>query len=92
MKVGQTGMDQTTLLREANRDADTMNLIEFITTSIDAGKVAHKPFYHVELENIFPANLYAEMLKAMPDTSDYRPMRCLCAGIRSKCKIRPIVC
>lgn len=67
-------MDHTSLFREAGRNTDTMSLIEFVTASIHAGKVVHKPFYHVELENIFPANLYAEMRNAMPDSSDYRPM------------------
>ena len=67
MKVGRTNMKQS-------QDASITNLIAFITAAIGAAKVSHKPFYHVELANIFPVNLYAEVLDAMPDTKDYRPM------------------
>lgn len=57
-----------------DRDAESRKLIEFITASIGAATVEQKPFYHLELENFFPAELYAAMLDSMPVSSDYRPM------------------
>jgi len=33
-----------------------------------------KPFYHLELANVFPADLYEKMLEAMPVRADYRVM------------------
>jgi hypothetical protein len=67
-------MDQTLLSRQADRDAESRKLIEFIEASIGAARVGQKPFYHLELENVFPAALYAAMLNSMPVLSDYRPM------------------
>ncbi len=67
-------MDQTFSLHESNRTASTATLIEFITTAIGAANVEQKPFQHLELRNIFPANLYAALLDAMPDPSNYRSM------------------
>lgn len=32
------------------------------------------PFFHLEFDRVFPADLYATMLAALPDTTDYRPM------------------
>lgn len=67
-------MDQTVSLRASDRDAATRSLTQFIIASIDTAKVDLKPFYHLELSDIFPADVYAMMLDAMPETNSYRPM------------------
>jgi hypothetical protein len=36
--------------------------------------VSDAPFYHLEFDRIFPDDVYAAMLRAMPVATDYRPM------------------
>jgi hypothetical protein len=49
-------------------------LINEIVGSIDAGKAIDAPFFHLEFDHIFPEDVYAEMLDAMPVAADYRPL------------------
>jgi hypothetical protein len=37
-------------------------------------RTADVPFYHLQLDRIFPPAFYADMLRTMPDENDYRPM------------------
>ena len=55
-------------------DKVTRNLSEFVAASVDAARVSEQPFYHLVLDRIFPDDVYAMMLRAMPEVSDYRPM------------------
>ncbi len=55
-------------------DRVTGNLNEFVATSIEAARSSEAPFYHLVLDRIFPDDLYAAMLRAMPEVADYRPM------------------
>ena len=47
---------------------------EFIAHSVDAAASGDHPFLHLVLRNVFPDDLYAAMVKAMPVYDDYRPM------------------
>src|SRR5262249_49302952 len=42
--------------------------------SIETSNQGAKPFNHLVLSNIFPADVYAQMLEAMPVKGDYRAM------------------
>jgi hypothetical protein len=47
-----------------------------MTSSVDSARRVEQPFYHFELdERVFPEDVYASMLAAMPVAVDYRPLR-----------------
>ncbi len=50
------------------------NLSEYVAASVDAARVGEAPFYHLEFDHVFPDDVYAMMLRAMPEAADYRPM------------------
>jgi hypothetical protein len=50
------------------------DLIAYLVQSVEAGRVHQKPFYHLQFDRIFPDDVYAEMLRAMPVSADYRPL------------------
>jgi len=50
------------------------DLIETVIESVQKGRVSDTPFYHLRFDHFFPDDLYAAMLRAMPDSTDYRPM------------------
>jgi len=41
---------------------------------VDAARASEAPFYHLVLDRVFPDDVYAAMLRAMPVAPDYRPM------------------
>jgi len=53
---------------------EVKNLIDYVVGSIESGKASEEPFYHLEFDRIFPDDVYAEMLRAMPNAADYRPL------------------
>jgi hypothetical protein len=53
---------------------DVDRTIEHAVRAIAAAPQIAAPFYHLQLAGIFPADLYAAMLEAMPVPRDYRPM------------------
>jgi len=53
---------------------DVKNLIDYVVSAIEAGKASEQPFYHLEFDHVFPDDIYAEMLRAMPNAADYRPL------------------
>ncbi len=57
-----------------SRRDDVKSLIEYVTASVDGARAVAGPFYHLEFDRVFPQDVYADMLKAMPNTSDYRRM------------------
>jgi hypothetical protein len=67
-------MDQTVSLRGFDRASMTQNVTAFVASSVERAQVVKGPFYHLELNRIFPDDVYSAMLQAMPDASDYRPM------------------
>jgi hypothetical protein len=56
------------------------SLTDFVVGSIEAGKASTEPFYHLEFDRIFPDDVYAAMLDAMPVAADYRPLPGRAAG------------
>ena len=67
-------MDQTTSLAPHDRRRATERLAEFIAQSVDAARAVEKPFFHLEFDRVFPDDIYAEILRLMPESRDYRPM------------------
>jgi hypothetical protein len=50
------------------------DLSDFVATSIEAARSSDAPFYHLVFDRVFPDDVYAAMLRAMPVATDYRPM------------------
>ena len=50
------------------------NLSEFVAESVRNAREGTVPFYHLQFERVFPPDFYAEMLRTMPNETDYRPM------------------
>jgi hypothetical protein len=50
------------------------SLTDYVVGSIGAGKASTEPFYHLEFDRIFPDDVYAAILDAMPVAADYRPL------------------
>lgn len=48
--------------------------IEHVVGAINAAVQCHEPFYHLQLANVFPADIYSALLVAMPVREDYRQM------------------
>jgi hypothetical protein len=49
-------------------------LARAIVAHVEAGLVVEKPFLHLEFGHVFPDDVYAEMLAAMPVAADYRAL------------------
>ncbi|HEY6705874.1 MAG TPA: hypothetical protein VI010_17395, partial [Xanthobacteraceae bacterium] len=67
-------MDQSVEFSRADRARAVGRLCDFIVRSIDNARAVEAPFYHLQLERVFPDDIYASMLAAMPQASDYRPL------------------
>ena len=52
----------------------TGSLSEYVAGSIESARTSEAPFYHLEFDRVFPDDVYAAMLRAMPEATDYRPM------------------
>src|ERR1700751_569359 len=72
--IPEVDMDQGVELRRADRSRVVQRLCDFIERSIDGARAVEAPFYHLELQRVFPDDVYASMLAAMPQASDYRPL------------------
>lgn len=49
-------------------------LAEFVAQAVDAARSSDDPFLHLELDRIFPDDIYAQLLELKPSAADYRPM------------------
>jgi hypothetical protein len=67
-------MDQSIELKSSDRQRAVESLSRFVSASVDAAQSDKSPFYHLTFDRVFPDNVYADMLAAMPLASDYRPM------------------
>jgi len=56
------------------RSREVKALVEAIVANIDAGRAVERPFFHLEFDRVFPDDVYAEMIAAMPAAADYRPL------------------
>src|SRR5262245_52159966 len=67
-------MDQSVGLNLGDRRRAVANLSRFVASSVQAGRASDAPFYHLVFDRVFPDDVFAAMLAAMPLSSDYRPM------------------
>jgi hypothetical protein len=67
-------MDQTTTIARHDHRRAAERLAEFIAQSVDAARAVEKPFFHLEFDQVFPDDIYAQILNLMPVEDDYRPM------------------
>ncbi len=49
-------------------------LTDEIVANIDAARRIERPFYHLEFDRVFPADVYDAMVALMPSASDYRAL------------------
>jgi hypothetical protein len=64
-------MDQ----RVSDKREALTSLIAFVSRAVGEARTVEKPFYHLQFDRVFPADVYAAMIDAMPVASDYRPLR-----------------
>jgi hypothetical protein len=50
------------------------SLIEYIVASVEKARAVETPFFHLEFDEVFPADVYERILQAKPVYEDYRPM------------------
>jgi hypothetical protein len=67
-------MDQSIELKSLDRKQAIDSVSKFVAASVEAAQSDNAPFCHLTFERVFPDNVYADMLTAMPLASDYRPM------------------
>ena len=51
---------------------ETRSLIDAIIANIEAGRAVERPFFHLEFDRVFPDDVYARIIAAMPSNADYR--------------------
>jgi hypothetical protein len=52
---------------------DVKALVEAVVAGIDAGRAVERPFFHLGFDRVFPDDVYARMIAALPVARDYRP-------------------
>ena len=57
-----------------DRSQAVANLTQYLVGSIEQARASEIPFYHLQFDRVFPADVYAEMLREMPVKRDYRPL------------------
>jgi len=67
-------MDQSTTLALNDRRRAAARLADFVAQSVDKARAVEKPFFHLEFDRVFPDDIYAQILRLMPESSDYRSM------------------
>lgn len=53
---------------------DLNRIIDHLAGAIDAAPEGNDPFFHLKLSNVFPDDIYAQMMQEMPGAADYRHM------------------
>jgi hypothetical protein len=66
-------MDQTTTSMTTERRQAVGRLCDFLVASIESARVVQVPFYHLQFDRVFPDDVYAAMLNALPVAAAYRP-------------------
>jgi hypothetical protein len=67
-------VDQSVFPGHNDRKRAVENLSRSVAASIAAARAGEAPFPHLVFDHVFPDEVYAAMLAAMPLASDYRPM------------------
>jgi hypothetical protein len=57
-----------------DRRAEAAKLTSYIVQSIEQAQASEKPFYHLQFDRVFPDDIYAAMLREMPQAGDYRAL------------------
>jgi hypothetical protein len=57
-----------------NRRQAVAELTGFLVNSVEQARAVEKPFYHLEFDRVFPDDIYAAMLREMPQAGDYRAL------------------
>src|SRR3954471_8275084 len=66
------------------RRADgSQRIVHHVIDAIEVAREVGEPFAHLELEAVFPPDVYAAMLEHMPGERDYRPMSGRSREVRS---------
>ena len=58
-----------------SRRSETEKLSKHLVESIDRGQQGDVPFFHLRFDHFFPDDVYAAMLREMPETGDYRALK-----------------
>src|SRR6267154_4202819 len=53
---------------------DLRNVIDGVVANIEAARAVETPFFHLQFDRVFPADVYAVMVDQMPNSADYRPL------------------
>src|SRR5580700_11211684 len=62
------------MMDAVNRASQVRALIDAVVANVQAARAVEKPFYHLELDRVFPDDVYARMIAEMPKAADYRPL------------------
>jgi hypothetical protein len=57
-----------------NRREEAAKLAKFVVNAIEQARASEKPFYHLQFDRVFPDDIYAAMLREMPEARDYRAL------------------
>jgi hypothetical protein len=67
-------MNQVFAISRPESRSEIARLREFVVKSIEAAPALEQPFFHLELDHVFPNDIYDRMLASMPEATTYRPM------------------
>jgi hypothetical protein len=67
-------MDQSIGLSGLEHHRAVERLAAYVAAAVEAAQASEAPFDHLVLNRVFPEDVYAAMLDAMPATADYRRM------------------
>ncbi len=67
-------MDQIATFSAGERRQSAARLADYVARSVDNARAVGKPFFHLEFDHVFPDDVYAQILRLMPEARDYRPM------------------
>jgi len=56
------------------RRREVKALVDAVVANIEAGRAVERPFFHLAFDRVFPDDIYAQMIAAMPAAADYRPL------------------
>ncbi|MBS0245411.1 MAG: hypothetical protein JSR61_02240 [Proteobacteria bacterium] len=67
-------MDQAVTVARHDGARAVSALAGYVARSIDTARAVEKPFFHLELDHVFPDDTYARIVTLLPENRDYRPM------------------
>ncbi|HWL04384.1 MAG TPA: hypothetical protein VNQ99_05530 [Xanthobacteraceae bacterium] len=67
-------MDEMAFFSPGNTRAAVTALVRDVCAAIEAAREVSEPFFHLEMDRVFPPEVYRQMVALMPVAADYRPM------------------